>query len=94
MLKRTLTIALLWSAQANAHCYTHWYYPYPQKCGGLYSRGHDRPPMVHRVDSRPSVVADDNTIPLPDMSAKWGGMLDTQLELQLRLKALGYQSDR
>jgi hypothetical protein len=94
MFKRTLTIALLWSAQANAHCYTRWYYPTPQKCGGIYSRQSHRPSIVHHVNTNSPVPVDDFTIPLPDLNANWGGMLDTKLELELRLKALGYQPDR
>jgi|HubBroStandDraft_3_1064219.scaffolds.fasta_scaffold83203_4 hypothetical protein len=87
-----LTIGMI--NAADAHCYSRWYYPYPQKCGGVYSRQSNRPPIIHRVDFSPPLPPDNFDIPLPDLSANWGGTLDTQLELQLRLRALGYQTDR
>jgi|GEM_PF-4225376 hypothetical protein len=79
---------------ADAHCYSRWYYPYPQKCGGVYSRANNRSPVVHRVNFNPPLPPDPSDIPLPNLSADFGSALDTQLELQLRLRALGYQSDR
>jgi hypothetical protein len=87
-----LTIGMI--NAADAHCYSRWYYPYPQKCGGVYSRQSNRPPIVRSVNFSPPLPPDPSDIPLPDLSADWGGTLDTQLELQLRLRALGYQSDR
>jgi hypothetical protein len=24
---------ILWASPANAHCYQHWHYPWPQHCG-------------------------------------------------------------
>lgn len=87
-----LTIGMI--NAADAHCYSRWYYPYPQKCGGVYSRQSNRSPIVRSVNFNPPLPPDPSDIPLPDLSANWGGTLDTQLELQLRLRALGYQTDR
>ena len=80
------------SAACRLHKY--WYYPYPQTCAtahGVYARA-ARPraailPVVLRPVSRvPDRVPE---IPLPDMSANWGGAMDTELELSLqRQKAI------
>jgi hypothetical protein len=82
------------SLPAEARCYSQWYYPYPQHCAaahGVYART-ARPrtavlPIVYRpVTSVPDRV---HEIPLPDMSATWGGAMDTELELALqRQKAI------
>ena len=33
MLRIALALALLASTEASAHCYSRWYYPWPQRCG-------------------------------------------------------------
>jgi hypothetical protein len=94
MWKKAILISIGLTNAADAHCYSRWYYPTPQKCGGVYSRQSHRSPVIARVDSSAPISVNDFNIPIPNMSADWGGALDTQLELQLRLRALGYQPDR
>jgi hypothetical protein len=81
-------------AVAGCHHYSYWAYPYPQHCAvahGVYART-TRPraavlPIVYRPVSR--VLDRVSEIPLPDMSANWGGPMDTELELALqRQKAI------
>jgi len=94
MRKIVFITALMVTNAADAHCYSRWYYPYPQKCGGIYTRANDRPPVVRRVNFNPPVSTDPvYDIPLPDLSATWGGTLDSKLELELRLKALGMSNE-
>src|SRR4029077_14167312 len=74
---------------ADARCYRYWYYPTPQKCGGIYLRTHHHDPVAVRAGAGASVPASHPDIPLPDMSATWGGAMDTELELSLqRQKAI------
>jgi hypothetical protein len=74
---------------AEARCYKYWYYPTPQKCGGIYFRANNHATMVASPRPSPIPPARDPDIPLPDMSADWGGMMDTELELALqRQKAI------
>ena len=94
-----LLIGLTHAVPATAcHRFARWYYPTPQRCGvGHVVR------MARVVSPRPSSApvlppvlahtADDIRdvvpIPLPDMSATWGGAYDTELELSLqRQKAI------
>jgi hypothetical protein len=77
---------------ANAHCYKFWYYKEPQNCGVAY-RSHSHRMALLQPHTNGAVNNINYDIPLPDMNANWGSTLDSQLELQLRLKALGYQSD-
>jgi hypothetical protein len=50
--------------------------------------------VVRRVNFNPPVSTDPvYDIPLPDLSATWGGTLDSKLELELRLKALGMSNE-
>ena len=94
-----LLIGLTHAVPATAcHRFARWYYPTPQRCGmehvyrvaRVVSPRPSRPPVLpvvlaHDVDDSRSVVP----IPLPDMSAQWGGAYDTELELSLqRLKAI------
>jgi hypothetical protein len=73
------------SLPANARCYSRWYYPWAQNCGVAY-HGHARRMASLQLD-HPSPPVHD--IPLPDMSADWGGTLDSELELSLlRQKAI------
>lgn len=81
-----LTIALLiglFCTPADAHCYARWHYPWPQHCrvtlAAFVPKPMDRPSVVLPV-ARPDI----RNIPLPDMSANWGGAMDTDLELSLQ----------
>jgi hypothetical protein len=65
------------------HCYSRWYYPYPQHCG-IYART-SVPVRVLPSSVIPPARADYN-IPLPDMSAAWN--VDDLSEGMQRLKAL------
>jgi hypothetical protein len=84
-------VLLSWvTTPAEAHCYRVWRYPYPQHC-----RAYAYAPFIHlpRAHIYPAVLPHTHAalvdIPLPDMSAQWGGAMDTQLELSLqRLKVL------
>jgi hypothetical protein len=79
---------------AEARCYSRWYYPYPQHCAaahGVYARTTRPRETVLRIVYRPVSSVPDRVpeIPLPDMSATWGGAMDTELELALqRQKAI------
>ena len=67
---------------ADARCFKYWYYNYPQNCGGVYFRTHhDSAVVVRTVNAAVPPVSD---IPLPDMSANWGGAMDTELELEMQ----------
>jgi hypothetical protein len=95
MRKITLTVALTigLTNAADAHCYSRWYYPYPQKCGGVYARTNNRSSMVHRVNFSPPLPPDPVDIPLPDMSGIWINSTETEEQLELmeamdRLRAI------
>jgi hypothetical protein len=89
-----LLIGLVHVVPATAcHRFARWYYPTPQRCGVFPRMVSPRPPrapvlhpiLAHGADDIRSVVS----IPLPDMSANWGGAYDTELELSLqRQKAI------
>lgn len=90
-----LLIGLVHVVPATAcHRFARWYYPTPQRCGvaKVYRVAYARPrevvlPRVLPPDrnDRDSVV----DIPLPDMSAVWGGAMDSELELSMqRQKAI------
>jgi hypothetical protein len=73
---------------AEARCYSRWYYPWKQTCG-VYARSHTRTVALVKSDPPIPVAAPVDDIPLPDMSADWGGAMDTELELSLqRQKAI------
>ena len=76
---------------AEAHCFSQWNYPYPQRCG-VYARTNHPPRDIYRRDARPVSPINDIGIPLPDMNRAnitWGGAMDTELELELqRQKAI------
>jgi len=82
------------SLPAEARCYSRWYYPYPQHCAtahGVYARTTRPREVVLRPVLPPVADVSDREpdIPLPDMSADWGGRMDTELELSLqRQKAI------
>jgi hypothetical protein len=74
-------------SSVEAHCYRQWYYPWPQDCGTRHRTYIHPATFVRFVPPLPPTSPKD--IPLPDMSAQWGGSMDTELELSLqRLKAL------
>jgi hypothetical protein len=77
---------------ADAHCYSRWFYPTPQHCGGVYSRVGLKHDLVDRLIEPVPMPPDPIKridIPLPDMNGTWGGAMDSELELQLqRQKAL------
>jgi hypothetical protein len=86
-----LTIGMI--NAADAHCYSRWYYPYPQKCGGIYTRQSNRPPIISRANFSPPLSPDAPIIPLPDMSGIWINSTETPEQLELmeamdRLKAI------
>ena len=65
------------------HKYSHWYYPYPQRCG-IYARASAPLPVLRSSVYPPTRVGSD--IPLPDLSAAWDN--DDHSEGMQRLKAL------
>jgi hypothetical protein len=77
---------------ADARCHKYWYYPWPQSCGaarGVYARATHPRVGVRFVLPPASDSVPVRGIPIPDMSAQWGGTMDTELELSLqRLKAI------
>lgn len=86
-------LVTLWVSHADAHCYSIWNYPQPQNCGtkGIHARTtRPRTVVLSSVPSPPIRVRDDGPdIPIPDLSADWGGTLETELELSLqRQKAI------
>jgi hypothetical protein len=85
-------VLLSWvTTPAEAHCYRHWYYPWRQECRDYIYEPTARLPRARRIYPvvLPPTRVNYDGIPLPDMSAQWGGAMDTQLELSLqRLKAL------
>ena len=100
----TIGLALLFLIPhpAEARCYSRWYYPTPQHCGGVYARVGIKHDLVDRYieptrmpDPPPLPPANDDRshpidIALPDMGGvTWGGAMDSQLELEMqRQKAL------
>jgi hypothetical protein len=87
------TLLVINVTPTSAHCYTHWYYPWPQNCRGIYTRQSYRPPIISRANFSPPVHNDSLDIPLPDMSGIWINTVETPEQLELmeslqRLKAL------
>jgi hypothetical protein len=80
-----LLAGLTYAVPATAcHRFSRWYYPTPQRCSTS--------SVVHVQISRvvrPHVADSGVPIPLPDMSATWGGAMDSELELSMqRQKAI------
>jgi hypothetical protein len=73
---------------AQAHCFSKWYYNFPQHCGITYVQPKHMAYAV--IPSPPIPPARDIDISLPDLTnITWGGAMDTELELQMqRQKAL------
>jgi hypothetical protein len=82
-----LTLGVSYAQSSYAcHIYSRWYYPHPQRCG-VYAR--TSIPARVLPSSVPTPPDRGGDIPLPDMSANWGGTLDSELELSMqRQKAL------
>ena len=88
----TIGLALLaltfYPRPAEAHCYSRWYYPYPQHCGGIYNRVGVKHDLVYRQFVDPPLPPEpqhaEDAIPLPNMNATWGGAMDSELELQMQ----------
>ena len=83
-------VTLLVPQSASAHCFSRWYYPYPQHCGGSYARHQGRIP-VHRlhsdfvanaVDRRDHDVAVDFVLPTL-INTVWSIPLATREQLEL-----------
>ena len=78
-------------AHTEAHCFTVWNYPSPQHCG-VSTDGPRRHLVFNNLHTSvpvPTHIHDVLEIPLPDMSANWGGAMDSELELQMqRQKAI------
>src|SRR3954469_5315851 len=81
-----MALLLCGVTHVEARCYARWYYPWPQNLTERH-RGHSRPVVAirerPRVPSVDDVVPTVPDIPLPDMSATWGGAMDTELELSM-----------
>jgi hypothetical protein len=91
-----LTIGMI--NAADAHCYTRWYYPTPQHCGGIYTRTNYRPSMVHRIIADTPLPPDPVDFPLPDLNGIWINSTETPEQLELmeamdRLRAIRSLSD-
>jgi hypothetical protein len=93
VMRKTLTIALtiVMINRADAHCYSRWYYPYPQNCGVAY-RSHSHRMALLQSNS---IVTHSITydIPLPDLNGTWINETETPEQLELmegmeRVKAL------
>jgi hypothetical protein len=86
----TLTIGMI--NAANAHCYSRWYYPFPQNCGVAY-RSHSHQMALLQLDTIPPVRPVLIDFPLPDLSGIWINSTETPEQLELmeamdRLKAI------
>jgi hypothetical protein len=87
-----ITLTLMVTNAANAHCYSRWYYPFPQNCGVAYrSHSHRMALLQHNITSTIHPVIYD--IPIPDMSGIWINSTETEEQLELmeameRVKAI------
>jgi hypothetical protein len=93
-MKKILTIALTIGMinAADAHCYSRWYYPFPQNCGVAY-RSHSHRMALLQLDSTPPVRPNTIDFPLPDLSGIWINETETEQQLELmeamdRIKAI------
>lgn len=79
-----LPIGLFCTDAYACHKFSRWRYPWPQSCRTVIA-------YVPKPVARPVVL----DIPIPDLSADWGGTMDTELELQLqRQKAIRRLTER
>jgi hypothetical protein len=93
MWKKVLIISIGLTNAADAHCYARWYYPWPQNCGGIYSRQSYRHSIVRSINSDTLVHVNAYDIPLPDLSGIWINSTETEEQLELmegldRIKAI------
>ena len=93
-MKKILVITLtIWVTNAaNAHCYSRWYYQFPQNCGVAY-RSHSHRMALLQLDTIPPARPVSIDIPLPDMTGIWINSIETPEQLELlesmdRLKAI------
>jgi hypothetical protein len=92
MWKKVLIISIGLTNAADAHCYSHWYYPFPQNCGVAY-RSHSHRMALLQFDSTVPVHSVTYDIPLPDLSGIWINSTETEEQLELmegldRIKAI------
>ena len=94
MLRIALAIGLLASTPVEAHCYSRWYYPQPQRCG--VARQMVRRPVLHSVaassvpnQERSKNKADTAEIALPGLAQADldGGGADEPTRARLLLRA-------
>jgi hypothetical protein len=91
MLRIALALALLASTEASAHCYSRWYYPWPQRCGG--ARQMVRPTVANRLSTVASRFATvrfvEPAIALPSLAQADldGGGADEPTRARLLLRA-------
>lgn len=89
MVAGVLLGALFAQPSAACHRFRVWNYPTPQRCGVTHESKVYHPAILHHVASLPPTAVVVPDIPLPDMSATWGGVMDSELELSLqRQKAI------
>jgi hypothetical protein len=97
-----LTLGVMVSSPAAAHCYAIWHYPYPQHCGGSYVR-HQIRASIYRVRSDPAPrvlvlnvhnnVGMNFKLPALNDDLAWDMPLETKEQLELyegiqRVKAI------
>jgi hypothetical protein len=70
---------------ADAHCYSRWYYPWPQHCGVKVVRA----AAPAAPAPMPPVKALDGMIPLPDLVFTPGDEPDADTLIRMRLIAYG-----
>ena len=92
-----LALALFGSAPVEAHCYSRWYYPWPQRCGAI--RNNTRTGLHHVLflDSHKAAFVSpgrgpsgpDLEIPLPSLARVDldGGEADEAIRARVLLRA-------
>ncbi len=91
-MRLTLALAALLSASPAEAChhYTHWAYPWPQRCGGGLERHAAFKVIPEGPTAEPVVVkAPEPDMPLPTMDATWAAA-PPDPETEGRLKLRGY----
>jgi hypothetical protein len=83
-MKKILVITLTLGGinAANAHCYSRWYYPFPQNCGVAY-RSHSHRMALLQLDTIPPIRHNIIDIPLPDLNGIWINETETPEQLEL-----------
>jgi hypothetical protein len=87
MLRIALAVGLLASTEASAHCYSRWYYPWPQRCGVAHVALHKIIVTANRNDFAPN--RNDFEIALPGLAQADldGGGADEPTRARLLLRA-------